>query len=77
MQGDCLSLLWLPLGFENPCPTLQFCRNARKQGYKVWAAPWVEIFHADVYKERKETRLPPEYYVEKGELPKKILEKIK
>jgi len=63
--------------FDNPCPMLQFCKNARKEGYKVWAAPWVKIFHADVFKEMKESHFSPEHYVESGVLPKSILRKVK
>jgi len=63
--------------FGNPCPMLQFCKNARKKGYKVWAAPWVKIFHADVFKEGGESHFSPEHYVETGVLPKSILKRVK
>jgi len=63
--------------FENPCPTLQFCNNARRKGYRIWTAPWVNIFHADVARERGESHMSPEFYIERGILPKSLLEKVK
>ena len=63
--------------FENPIPTLQFCRNARKAGYKVWFAPWVNVYHADIEKERSEYHQPLEWYVRQGRIPKEMLEKVK
>ncbi|MFH1547089.1 MAG: hypothetical protein ABIC57_01230 [bacterium] len=64
--------------FENPCPNLQFCKNARKKGYKIWAVPWITILHADVGKEgRRENHDAPEDFVKKGVLPKSILEKLR
>jgi len=63
--------------FENPCPTLQFCNNAKKKGYRIWTAPWINIFHADVGRERGESHMSPEFYIERGILPKSLLEKVK
>lgn len=63
--------------FENPCPNLQFCNNAKRKGYRIWTAPWINIFHADVGKERGESHMSPEFYIEKGILPKSLLEKVK
>lgn len=65
------------IDFENPCPTLQFCRNAKKKGYRIWATPWIKIFHADVWKEKRESHFSPEHYVENGTLPKSVLEKLR
>lgn len=63
--------------FENPIPNLQFCRNAGKKGYKVYGIPWVNIYHANVFRERNEIHLPVEWYVEQGKLPKEVLEKVR
>lgn len=64
------------INFENPVPNLQFCRNAKKKGYKVWVIPWVNIYHANVMRERSEIHYPLEYFVKRGILPKDILKKI-
>jgi hypothetical protein len=64
--------------FDNPAPTLQFCKNARKKGYKVWGIPWLKVLHADVGKEgQKENHGSPEDFVKKGILPKSVLEKLR
>lgn len=62
--------------FENPAPSMQFCRNARKAGYKVWFAPWIKIYHANIM-EKGEIHMPLEFYVKQGKVPKEILEKVK
>ncbi len=62
--------------WENPAPHYQFCKNARKKGYKVYACPWLEIEHADVLKDG-EVHLPVEWYVAKGLLPKEELKKMR
>jgi len=61
--------------WENPAPHLQFCKNARKLGYKVYALPYIKIYHANVLKEG-EYHLPVEYYVQRGVLPESELEKV-
>jgi len=58
--------------FENPLPTLQLIRKARKLGYRVWALPTAIAFH----KVLKEGHPPISYYVKKGILPKEVLMKI-
>lgn len=63
--------------FENPCGNFQFCKNARKKGYKVWGIPWVNIYHANTTRERREYHYPLEWFVKQGKLPKEILEKMK
>ena len=65
------------VSFKNPVPNMQFCRNARKKGYKVWAAPWVNIFHADVSREGDKTHFSAEHYIQKGVLPKTVLKMVK
>ncbi len=61
--------------WENPAPHLQFCKNARKLGYKVYALPYIKIYHANVLKEG-EYHFPVEYYVMKGILPESELRKV-
>ena len=62
--------------FDNPCPAYQFCKNARKKGYTVWALPSLVIEHANV--EGLETpHLPLEWYVSRRILPASELEKLK
>lgn len=76
MRGE----IFKSVKFDNPAPTLQFCKNARKKGYKVWAVPWLSVLHADVGKEgrgNKENHGAPEDFVKKGILPESVLEKLK
>jgi len=67
--------VFLSVDWENPVPHLQFCKNARKKGFKVWALPYLKIYHANV--EGTETpHYPVEWYVMRGLLPSEELEKI-
>jgi len=61
--------------FENPIPHLQFCRNARNKGYRIWGIPWIKVYHANVL-QKKEIHYSLEWYIRKGILPHKILDKI-
>jgi hypothetical protein len=63
------------IAFDNPAPTLQFCKNARKAGFKVWFAPWIEVYHANTM-EMGEYHMPIEVYVKRGIIPKEDLEKV-
>lgn len=62
--------------WENPAPHLQFCKNARKLGFKVWALPYVKIYHRDIEKD-KDLHMPIEWYVQQGILPVSEYEKVK
>jgi hypothetical protein len=64
------------ISFENPVPSMQFCRNARKAGYKVWFVPWIKVMHADVT-EKEGIHMPLEFYVQKGMVSEKMLEKVR
>jgi len=49
--GTCLLIkanIFLEVDWGNPVPHLQFCNAARKKGFKVWALPYLKIYHADV-----------------------------
>jgi len=61
--------------WENPAPHLQFCRNARKKGFKVFALPYIKIYHANVIQDG-EFHYPVEYYVMRGVLPESELKKV-
>jgi hypothetical protein len=61
--------------FENPVPTLQFCKNARIAGYRIWFAPWIKVIHANTM-EKGEYHMPLEFYVKAGTLPIEELEKV-
>lgn len=43
--------VFIEANWENPIPHLQFCKNVRRLGYKVWACPYVRVLHADVRNE--------------------------
>jgi len=60
--------------WENPAPHLQFCKNARRQGYKVWALPHLGVRHADV---RKEYHPTVEDLVRNKVLPQEVLKKMR
>ena len=62
--------------WENPYPHLQFCKNARKKGFDIWALPSLIVYHADVERDR-EFHYSLEFYVERGLLPKEELEKVR
>jgi hypothetical protein len=64
------------IAFENPAPTLQFCKNVRKAGYKIWFAPWIKVTHANTM-EKGEYHMPLEFYVQRGIIPRKMLEKVR
>ncbi len=56
--------------WNNPFPWLRFNQDARKSGYKVYAAPYLTVIHAD-------TPIQPlEYYVKEGVVPSSELDKI-
>jgi len=63
--------------WENPVPALQFCKNARKLGFKVWALPYVTINHFDLKKVGQSFHKPIEWYISQGIIPKSEYEKIK
>lgn len=71
MKGE----IFNKISFENPVPTLQFCKNARNAGYKIWFAPWIKVTHANTM-EKGEYHMPLEFYVQAGKLPKEELEKV-
>jgi len=62
--------------WENPTPHYQFCKNARRRGYRVFALPYIRVEHANVLKEG-EVHYPVEWYVAKGLVPRTDLEKMK
>jgi len=62
--------------FENPCQHLQFCKNARKLGFKIWTLPYLIILHRDLESEG-DYHLPIEWYVQRGILPMSEYEKVK
>jgi len=64
------------IDWDNPTPHYQFCKNARKAGYTVWALPYVRIEHEDVIK-FGEYHMPLEYFVQQGIIPASELEKMR
>jgi len=44
----------------NPYPNLSLCFNARRRGYRVLTAPYIEVFHRDMRDEPPHNPLPPE-----------------
>jgi len=67
--------VFLEVNWDNPVPHLQFNLNARKKGYKVYALPYLKIYHANI-ENLEAPHYPVEYYVQKGLLPASELEKI-
>jgi len=67
--------VFLEVNWDNPAPHLQFCNNCRKKGYKIWALPYLKIYHANVG-EFEAPHFPVEYYVKKGVLPEEELAKV-
>ena len=65
------------ISFEDPCPNFQFCKNAREAGYRIWALPYLKVYHIDPWKEGKSTNPTIEELVKRGILPKEDLEKMK
>jgi len=61
--------------WDNPAPHLQFCKNARKAGYKVWALPYLKIYHADVTQEES-PHYSLEWYAQHGMIPFEELSKV-
>lgn len=76
--GTCILIKsepYIKVNWENPAPHYQFCKNARKLGYKVYALPSLEVYHKDVRNEPMHASV--EYLISKGLLPQHILEKMK
>lgn len=54
------------VSWYNPTPHYQFCKAARKAGYKIWAMPSVVVKHANTYHEK---RYSVEQEIARGNLP--------
>lgn len=61
--------------WDDPAPFLQFCKNARKKGYEVYALPYLKVYHSNVAAEES-PHWPLESYVLQGLLPKTELLKV-
>lgn len=68
--------VFLSVNWENPTPHYQFCKNARKKGYTVWALPYMEIEH-EILDKSYGIHWPVEWFVQSGFLPKSALDKMK
>jgi len=64
------------VNWDNPAPHYQFCKNARKAGYTIWALPYLIVGHQNIVA-HGELHMPIEYYVQQGILPASELEKLK
>jgi glycosyltransferase involved in cell wall biosynthesis len=59
--------------WDNPVPWLQYCLNARKKGFRVWALPFVRVHHAAV---PSELHVRVEDFVRRGVVPSSELKKV-
>jgi len=69
------SKVFQSISWDNPVPHLQFCNNAREAGFKVWALPYLKVYHANL-DETEAPHFPLEWYVERGFLPQEELTKV-
>lgn len=60
--------------WDNPIPWLQYCLNARRKGFRVWALPSLRILHANVQTESS-SHVRLEEYVRRGIVPSSELKK--
>lgn len=77
--GTCLLIkanVFLEVDWDNPVPHLQFCNKARSKGFKVWALPYLKIYHVDVTEINESPHFPLEWYVMRGILPVEEMEKV-
>jgi len=70
--------VFLSVDWENPVPHYQFCKNARKKGYTVWALPYLSIEHINIeIDETVKEHWPIEWYVRRGLIEGNALDKMK
>ena len=58
--------------FDNPLPTYQLLKQARRKGFQIFAYPYAKVFH----KVLKEGHKSIFQHVKEGRLPRTVLEKI-